>query len=69
MATDEQPMAWQNFLETRGSRNTGANSKTPTATMVDRGELASLLAECPCAEEYLKNTGNPRTTPTVPKER
>ena len=32
MATDEQPMALQEFLDTRGSRKTGANSKTSTAT-------------------------------------
>ena len=35
MATDEQPMALQQFLETRGSRKTGANSKTSTATKVE----------------------------------
>ena len=64
MATDEQPMA----LYTRGSRKTGANNKTSSATKVDRFELSSLLAECPWEEEYLKSTGNPRTTPTVPKE-
>ena len=67
MATDEQTMALQEFLETRGSRKTGANNKTSTAAKVDRGELASLLAECPWAEEYPKGTDNPRTTPTVPK--
>ena len=33
----------------------GANSKTSAATTVDRGELASLLAGCPWAEEYLSN--------------
>ena len=27
-----------------------------------------MLPECPWAEEYLKSTGNPRTTPTVPKQ-
>ena len=68
MATDEQPMALQKFLETRGSRKTGANSKTSAATKVDRGELASLRAVCPWVEEYLKSTGNTRTTPTVPKQ-
>ena len=47
MATDVQTMALQEFLETRGSRKTGANSKTSAATKVDRGELDSLLAECP----------------------
>ena len=47
MATDEQPMALQRFLETRGSRKTGANSRTSTATKVDGGEVASLRAECP----------------------
>ena len=61
-------MALQEFLETRGSRKTGAKSKTSTATKVDRGELASLLAECFWAEEYWKSTGDPRTTPTVPKQ-
>ena len=68
MTTDEQPMALQQFLETRGSRKTGANSKTSTATKVDRGELASLRVACPWVEEYLKSTGNTRTTPTVPKQ-
>ena len=68
MTTDEQPMALQQFLETRGSRKTGANSRTSTATKVDGGELASLRAECPWVEEYLKSTGNTRTTPTVPKQ-
>ena len=47
MATDEQPMTLHEFLETRGSRKTGANSKTSTATKLHRGELASLLAEWP----------------------
>ena len=47
MATDEQPMTLHEFLETRGSRKTGANSKTATATKLHRGELASLLAEWP----------------------
>ena len=41
---------------------------TCTATKVDHGELASLFAECPWAEEYLKNTGNPRTTLAVLKQ-
>ena len=68
MATDEQPMALQEFLETRGPRKTGANSRTSTATKVDRGELASLRVTCPWVEEYLKSTGNTRTTPTVPKQ-
>ena len=68
MATDEQPMALEEFLETRGSRKTGANSITCTATKVDHGELASLFAECPWAEEYLESTGNPRRTPAVPKQ-
>ena len=67
MATDERPMVVQELLETRGSRKTGANSKTSTATRVDRGELAVLLAECQWAEEHQKSTDNPRTTPTVPK--
>ena len=53
IATDEQPMASQEILETRGSRKTGANSKISTAAKVDHCELASLLAECPWAEEYL----------------
>ena len=52
MATDEQPMALQEFFETRQSRKTCANSKTSTATKVDLGELASLPAEFPWAEEY-----------------
>ena len=47
MATDEQPMTLHELLETRGSRKTGANSKTSTATKLRRGELASLLAEWP----------------------
>ena len=67
MATDERPMAVQELLETRGSRKTGANSKTSTATRVDSGELAVLLAECQWAEEHQRSTDNPRTTPTVPK--
>ena len=68
MVTAQQPMALQEFLETHGSRKTGANRKTSTATNADRGELASLLAECPWAEGYLKSTGNPRTTTTVPQQ-
>ena len=68
-STDEQPMALQEFFETRGSRKMGVNSKTSTATKVGRGELASLLAECPWAEEYLESTGNPRTTPIVPRQK
>ena len=68
MASDEQPLALQEFLEMRGSRKTGAKSKTSTATKVDRGQLASLLAECPWAEEYMKSMGNPRTTPAVPTQ-
>ena len=59
MATDEQPMALHEFLERHGSRKTGANFKTSTATKVDCGELASLLADCPWAEEHLKSTGKP----------
>ena len=34
IATDEQPMVLQESWETRGSRKTGANSKTSTATNV-----------------------------------
>ena len=34
----DQPMALEEFLETRGSRKTGANSKTSTAAKVDHGE-------------------------------
>ena len=51
MATDKQPLALQEFLEACGSRKTGANSKTSTATKLDHGELASLLDERPRAEE------------------
>ena len=58
MATDEQPKALHEFLERRGSRKTGANSKTPTGTKVDHGEHP-LLADCPWAEEQLKGTGKP----------
>ena len=49
MTTDEQPMALHEVLETRGSRKTGADSKTSTAAKVDRGELDSLLAASPWA--------------------
>ena len=58
MATDEQPIRSMSFWRDAGSRKTGANSKTPTATKVDHGE-PSLLADCPWAEEHLKSTGKP----------
>ena len=57
MATDEQPMALQRFLETRGSRKTGANSRTSTATKVDRGELASLRAAGTVGRRVLEQHG------------
>ena len=61
------PMAPQKFLEVCGSRKTGTNSKTSTATKLDHGELASLLAECPRTEESRRARAI-HDRPAVPKQ-